>query len=262
MTLSIIIVAFNVKELLKDCVKSIRSSKFKDLEIIIVDSGSSDNPKVLKNLFPKVIFMDGGGNIGFSKANNLGASRARGKFLLFLNPDTRVRPDSLSALINFASSTSNLGAVSPKLLNPDGSVQPSCYHLPSLPGVIQEFWFGKKGAYLKYAPTNNYPVKVGCSVGAAVLLPRPVFDNIGGWDERYFMYFEDLELGRQIKKHNRDFWYLPASEVVHLHGASSSQLPDLSLKRLNESSRIYFGNFRHILITMIIKISQKLRLFP
>lgn len=261
--LSVIIVAHNVKALLRNCLSSLfmKNQGRVKFEVIVVDSGSLDNPSSLKKQFPATIFLNPEGNVGFSRGNNLGVNHSRGNYLFFLNPDTIIAKNSLEKLVNFAQATPGLGAVAPRLLNTDNSLQPSCFRLPTIKNAIAEFWLGKKGSFLKYAPNSTTPVKVDSAVGAAVLLPRKVFELIKGWDERYFMYYEDLELGRQIKKLGLDFWYLPEISITHIHGASSSQTPDLSMARLKKSSLVYHGLLNHLLITSIIWLSQKARSF-
>lgn len=255
--ISIIIVSFNVKQLLYNCLKSIaKDTSIKNAETIVVDNFSSDGSSTLKRKFPSVKFINLTENTGFAKANNIGASHARGECLIFLNPDTEVTPGSLIKLYDFYLNHKNVGALSPRLLNPDNSIQPSCFRFPSTIGAVKEFWLKQPGSFLKYYPDSSQPTKVDCSVGACVLIPKKIFEKIGGWDERYFMFFEDIEMGRQLKLSGLDFWYLPESTVKHIHGASSSQTSSLSSKRLAESSQVYHGKIKYYLITSIIKSSQ------
>ncbi len=261
--LSIVIVSYNCKDVLADCLKAIYSDrKSETWEVIVVDSNSQDNPQELVKKFPRIIFIPNSKNIGFSKANNLGVRYSRASYILFLNPDTIPPMGSISQLLSFAQSEnmSNLGAVSPMLLNKDGSIQPSCYHLPSIIGAIKEFWLGKKGQYLKYYPDQDKPTKIDIAVGACILMPRLTYDLIGGWDERYFIFFEDLEMGRQIKKKRLDFWYIPHARIVHLHGESTGKLPQISNSHLQKSSKIYFGAVKYQVITLIIWLAQKIKI--
>jgi N-acetylglucosaminyl-diphospho-decaprenol L-rhamnosyltransferase len=262
MKLSIVIVNFNVKDQLDACLSSIfRDKNLKDFEVIVVDNASGDNSIILKKKYPKINFIESKENLGFSKANNLGAQKAKGEYLLFLNPDTIIIQGSINKLLDFAKKTHNLGAVSPKLLNPDKSVQPSCHKLLTVKGAFAEFWLNQKGSFLKYIPPLDGPSKVDCAVGAALLMSRDVFRKVGGWDERYFMYLEDNELGRKIKSSGLDFWYLPDSEIIHLHGGSSSQDPILAWNRMRKSSKIYHGLTKYTLITLVIYLSQKLGIY-
>src|SRR3989344_2851451 len=259
---SIVIVSHNNFSLLERCIRSIyQTQKSEDFEIIVVDNHSQENLGRLKRLFPKIKFTKLKQNCGFSRANNIGISHSEGKFLLFLNSDTEVLPRSIEALLNFAHQQIKFGAIAPKLINLDGTIQASCYRFPTITGAINEFFLNKKGSYEKYYPKQTLPLKVDCAVGACLLIQRALLDRIGGWDENYFIYYEDIEMGRKIKHLNLDFWYLPQATIIHAHGKSASETPELSNKWLKQSSVIYNGRFKHLLITFIIKTATKLNIY-
>jgi N-acetylglucosaminyl-diphospho-decaprenol L-rhamnosyltransferase len=258
---SVIIVSYNVNNLLSDCLESLGKGTFKNLELIVIDNNSDDPPANLEKQYKEAKFTFLKENVGFSKANNLGAKKANGDFYLFLNPDTRVFPDSIFKLVDFALQEKNLGAVAPQLLNPDGTIQPSCFYLPTLGRAINEFYLKKKGSFLKYAPKSHSAVEIECAVGACLLIPKDVFKKMNGWDERYFMFFEDFEIARKIKSLGLQFWYLPQAKIFHIHGGSTSQIPDLSIKRLNAASKTYHGVVNHTLFKIIMWTSQKFNKF-
>ncbi len=259
--ISIIIVSYNSRSHLEKCLESIATNVNKLYETIVVDNNSTDHPEEIIIKFSRTTFLPLKANRGFSFANNYGAKTASGQYFVFLNPDTQITKGSIEDLLRCAQQTAQLGAVAPRLLNPDKTTQASCFPQPSLLGAVQEFWLNHKGAFNKYYPISENPTKVYCAVGACLLIPRKVFDKVGGWDERFFMYYEDLELARQIKKLGLDLWYLPQSEVIHFHGASTSRVPEQSLTRLKKSSRLYHGLAKHLAITAIIQIGQKFHLF-
>lgn len=258
MNLSIVIVSYNTKELLRRCLESV----IQDTEIIVVDNGSSDrSSEMVKKEFPEVELIKNKNNFGFAKANNQGIKIARGKYVLLLNSDTEVKPGTLERLMEFVGKHPKMGVVGLRLLNSDESIQQSVYHFPTILGAIREFWLGQKGVYEEYVPEGNQPVEVEAVVGAAMLIPKKVFDKVGLLDERYFMYFEDLDFCRRLKRAGLKVFYLPTAKIIHHHGASGREIPRETRKWLTESSKIYHGVVKHYLINFIIWSGQKWQRF-
>lgn len=272
--LSIIIVSFNVKNLLKECIESlvneVNRNKNLDIEIIVVDNASKDGTKkflkdlkiskflnVYNSIFLNSIFNKV--NLGFAKAVNQGIKIAKGDYILLLNPDTRVKTNALEKLLEFAKSHPEAGIIGAKLINPDGSIQPSVYHFPTIKRAVLEFWLGKKGTYEKYAPKTQKPTEVEAVTGAVMLIPKKVIQKVGLFDQRYFMYFEDLDYCRRVKKAGFKVYYLPAAEFIHHHGASGKTVSQKTYKWLVESSKIYHGKIKYYLLTFIIWLGQKWR---
>jgi len=258
--LSIVIVNFNTKKLVLDCLDSIakEGSSLKK-EVIVVDNASSDgSPEAFKKLKIKAIFNKE--NLGYAKANNQGIKIAKGKFLLLLNSDTLVKKGSLEALIKFAESHPDAGVVGSRLYNLDGTVQPSCFHFPTVKNAILEYWFGHKGLFDKFAPKGEKSQTVDAVVGASFLITPEARRRVGFLDERYWTYFEDIDYCRQVRKKGLKVYYLPSSEIIHYHGVSFKQVaPDDATRwrRLIPSSRVYHGTFKHYLINIIIRLGQK-----
>lgn len=256
--LSIIIVSFNTKEILKKCLQSLEENGLKGQEIIVVDNASTDgSQEMIKKEFPRIKLVCNSENIGFAKANNQGIKEAMGKDILLLNSDIEVKEGSINKLYTFAEKHQEAGVVGARLLNPDGSLQPSVYHLPTIFGAVKEFWFGQKGVFQKYAPLGDKPIEVEAVTGAAMLIPRKIIDQVGLLDERYFMYFEDLDYCRRVKRAGLKVFYLPQAEIIHLHGASGKKISEKTHQWLIESSKIYHGVFKYYLITFIIWLGQK-----
>ena len=259
--LSIIIVNFNTKDLLKKCLESIKLSF--DYEIIVVDNASNDdslqsiNSLELKNL--KII--NNKTNLGFAKAVNQGIRQSQGEFILLLNSDIVVKPKAIEKMIDFAKNNLSAGVVGGRLLNPDGSIQGSCFYLPTLGRAAQEFWLGKneKSIVRKYAPVGNKLSEVEAVVGAVFLIPRKILQKVGFFDERYFIYFEDLDYCRRVRRNGFKVYYLPTTEFIHAHGASGKSISEKTQKWLVESSQIYHGKFKYFLISFFIKTGQKCR---
>ncbi len=265
MTLSIIIVNFNTKKLLQNCLKSLVCNlqlPMTEIEVIVVDNNSSDNSvefvrkfKVQSSKF-KIILIENNENLGFGKAVNQGLEKAQGEYLLVLNTDTEIESGSIKALIDFANKDDDLGIVAPQLLNLDGSVQPSCLKLPTVVGAVKKFWLGNSKAFGKYTPEGNEAQEVEAVVGAVWLLPRKTLKKVGLLDEKYFMYYEDIDYCRRTCQEDLRIVYLPEAKVIHLHGASGKNLAEKPNQWLVESSRKYHGLLEHYLINLIIRTSQ------
>jgi len=262
MDLSIIIVNFNVKNLLRGCLGSLererRKTKKLEIEVLVVDNASTDDSsKMVKKSFPQVKLTKNKTNLGFAKAVNQGIKRAKGEFILLLNPDIVVKENALKQIVSFAESRQSVGVVGGRLLNPDGSGQPSVFHLSTFGGAIKEFWLGKKGTFQKYLPKVNKPQAVEAVSGAAMLIPKTIIKKIGLFDEHYFMYFEDLDYCRRVKEAGLKVFYCPQTEFIHYHGQSGKKIPEKVSHYLVESSKIYHGKLKHYLINLIIKLGQK-----
>jgi hypothetical protein len=255
MDLSIIIVSFNTKDLLKRCLESLPVFP----EIIVVDNGSSDGSiEMLQKLKgQKIKMIANRKNVGFAKAVNQGLKQAKGKNLLLLNSDIFVKKDALERLIAFVQKQPQTGVVGGRLLNPDGSPQGSCFYLPTLGKVIKEFWFNGPSVLGKYVPLGDKAVEVEAVQGAVFLIPKKILEKVGFFDERYFMYFEDLDYCRRVRKAGFKVYYLPGAEFVHEHGASGRSMPQQTHRWLVESSKVYHGTAKYYLMTSIIWLGQK-----
>ncbi len=250
--LSIVIASFNTKKLTLESIGSIYQSKPKvSFEIILVDNNSQDaSCEAIKKKFPQVILIENKTNLGFAKANNQGIKRAKGEYLLLLNSDTQVKKGVIDELVEFAEKTPNAGVVAPKLLNENGSIQGSVFRLPTIFRAIKQYWFGEKGLLDKYVPEKEGAVEA--AVMAAFLITPGVLKKIGLLDERYFMYFEDLDYCRRLKKEGLKIYYLPTAKVIHFHGGSGG-----INQMLIESAKKYHGLFGYFLLTFIIWSGQK-----
>ena len=190
--LSIIIVSYNTQELTLACIDSIfRSSSKVKSEVIVVDNASTDESvKEIKKRFPKVKIIENSKNVGFAKANNMGIKVSQGAYVLLLISDTEVKKGSIDNLLNFAKEQKDAGAVLPRLLNTDSTVQGSVFKLPSLYRSLRQYWFGEKGLLDKYSPKKTQKVEGGV-MAAFLITPKGL--AAGSLNEDYFLYFEDLD---------------------------------------------------------------------
>lgn len=260
---SVIIISYNTKDLTLDCIDSVleEGSNLKT-EIIVVDNASSDGSldaleKLQKN--EVITLLKNNTNEGFAKANNQGVRIANGVFILLLNSDTKVKKGAIGKMVNFARKNKDIGAVGAKLLNPDETTQPCAFPFPTIDRAIKQYWFGQSGLLEKYAPPVANPTQVDVLVMAAFLITPDALQNVGLLNEKYFMYFEDFDYCRALRKAGLKVYYLPTAEVIHYHGASGKKIADSEnqWKRLIPSSKIYHGLLKHYLFTFVLWSGQK-----
>lgn len=248
---SVIIVNYNAGKLLTKAVKSV--IKFPGVEVIVVDNGIHDQS--LQNLQPlqgqalKVI--NNKENLGFGKAVNQGVRQAQGEYIYLLNPDAELKRSALTRMVATAESHGNRAIIAPRLENPDGSPQKSCFRPQTITNALREYWLGVKGAYEKYLPQGKNPTRVHTAVAAAWMVPKKVWDELGGFDEKYFLYFEDLDLCDRAAKANIPVIYDPRAVITHAHGVSSRTNPD-TLNLFRQSALTYHGRLKKTLIDLII----------
>lgn len=244
--LSIIIVNWNSKDYTRKCLQSV-CAHTRDLsyEIIVVDSASYDGcGEMLAREFPGVRFIQCEQNVGFARANNLGARQARGACLLFLNPDTELANPAVNLLFVAVNKLENAGAVGARLLNTDRTVQTSCIQsFPTVPNQALDCelfrrWFPRSSLWGMAAlfDGSRKPAVVEAIIGACIMIKRTVFQQIQGFDESYFMYAEDMDLCFKVHQAGFKCWLLPAAEIIHHGGGSSkSARNDFSVVMMRES---------------------------
>ncbi len=229
--LSILIVNWNVRDLLRECLRSIAAGRGNlTLELIVVDSASADgSADMVATEFPWVTLIRCAENVGFPRGNNIALARARGRALLLLNPDTVIVGNALPTLLAYLDAHPDVGVVGPQLLNPDASVQSSRRRFPTvLTGYFESTWLqglapGLLRRYYALDLPDDASADVDWLMGACLLVPRAVYEQVGGLDEGYFMYSEELDWCRRIKATGRRVVYYPAAQVIHHAGQSSDQ---------------------------------------
>lgn len=250
-SLSIVIVNWNVKQLLEDCLNSIfRTLDNLDFEVIVVDNNSSDgSAEMIKGKFPSVILIENKENLGFGAANNQGIRISKGEYVLILNPDTIIFPNALKSLIAFLDQNPKIGAVCPKILNSDNTVQLSC--IRKLPTLLSEFFeltylnrrFPKNRIigdhYMSYCD-YNLEREVELLSGCCIMIRKIALEKIGLFDENFFIYGEDMDLCHRIKKAGWKLWYLPPAQIMHFGGESTKQVSDKRIFYSQEAKYAFF----------------------
>ena len=234
MTLSIIIVNYNVKLLLQACLHSVEKAiKHIEGEVLVIDNASTDNSVgYLQPLFPAIHFQTNELNEGFSKANNRALERAKGKYVLFLNPDTLVPADCFQKCIRFMETHADAGALGVKMVNEHGTFLKESKR--GFPSPLVSFWklsgvsrmFPGSRIFSRYYLGHldeNETNEVDVLSGAFMMVKKQVLDIIGGFDERFFMYAEDIDLSYRIKQAGFKNYYFADTTILHYKGASTKK---------------------------------------
>jgi GT2 family glycosyltransferase len=232
MQLSVIILSYNVRYFLEQCVLSVQNAiQHIDAEIIVVDNNSSDDScRMIKEYFPNVILIENKENTGFPKGNNIGVASARGEYICILNPDTVVAEDTFTKILAFAETQADLGIVGCKLIDGTGKFLPESKRGLPTPFVA----LTKMSGLYKMAPnskifakyyasylTANQTGKVDVLVGAFMLMKKKLYQEVGGFDERYFMYGEDIDLCYSVVKSGKSNYYFHETTIIHYKGEST-----------------------------------------
>ena len=236
--LSIVIVTWNNDREIENCLNSLCDTITSKFEIIIVDNDSDDLTKdKIKKLFPEVILIASSNNLGFARANNLALQKAKGKYVLFLNPDTIMQETTVDKCLTFFEKHPKYGALTCRLLNVDGSTQSSIYKLPSYSGIfieslnLQNYFPSVIGRLFGYS--YHFSHEVECCMGAFILMKRSEALIIEGFTEKFFMYMEDGDLCWKIKNMlHRKIYFLHEVGCVHLGGCSEHR--DVSTSKLSK----------------------------
>ncbi len=231
--ISILIVSWNVRDLLLACLAALPDAVADaTYEVILVDNASRDGTvDAVREAFPQVQIIANQENRGFTGGNNQALALARGRSLLLLNPDTRPLPGSIAELHHFLQSHPDVGAVGPRLWYGDGSPQPNRRRFPTLSTlftestIIQHYLPGLPlfAHYIMADQPDDQVQEVDWLVGAALMVRREVYQQVGGLDESFFMYSEELDWCRRIKAAGWRICYDPAAEIIHYEGKSSEQ---------------------------------------
>jgi N-acetylglucosaminyl-diphospho-decaprenol L-rhamnosyltransferase len=229
-----VVVNYNAGDVLHACVRSVLDDPSGGrVELVVVDNDSTDgSTAALERMGPEVMVIAAGANLGYARAANLGIAATRAPVVAVLNPDTVLRPGTAGAMLARLAAEPGVGAAGPQLRNPDGSVYPSARTVPSLFGAVGHgflhfFWpdnrFSRR--YLQTAADPTRARDVDWVSGAAVWLRRQALDEVGGWDERYFMYVEDVDLCWRLGRAGWRVAYEPAGVVEHVVGVSTGSTP-------------------------------------
>lgn len=233
MDVSIVIVNWNTRDILRDCLLSVyEQTKTVNFEVLVVDNASGDgSPEMVAEEFPQVILLANAENVGFAAANNQGIAVSKGRYVLLLNSDTVVLDGAIDKVVTFADGHPEAGVVGCRVLNPDRTLQPSCFMYPSIVNSLLE------SLYLnKLFPRNRFFGRalmgwwdrddvrdVEVVTGCFMFVRREAIEDVGVMDDRYFMYAEETDWCYRFSKAGWRNLFTPAAEIVHLGGQSTAQ---------------------------------------
>lgn len=233
MDLSIVILTYKSKGLLKQCLRNIERLRVSyTYEVIVVDNDSRDGvEQLVAEQFPRVRFIQSGANRGFGAGMNIGLTAAQGEYRLILNPDIAILSNELERMIAYLRDHPAVGVLGPKLVNPDSSLQYTCFNFPTIltPFYRRSFlgklpWGRKKlDRYLMSWWDHATNRDVDWLLGACLLMPATALAKVGLFDERFFMYFEDIDLCRRMWEQGYRVVYFADAEIVHYHQRTSAE---------------------------------------
>ncbi len=247
MMLSIVIVNWNTGELLSQCLDSIYMDPelVEAFEVWVVDNASTDgSAQAALEKYPQTKLIRNQQNPGFAAANNQAIRQARGDYLLLLNPDTILHPGAVRTMLDFLRRNPAAGAVGPRLLNPDRSLQYSCSPEPTLSREFKRlFHLGgvrPDGYYAMDTWDTAEPRSVDVLLGACILVRRQALEDAGLFEETYFMYSEEVDLCRRLRQKGWGVYWTPTAQVIHFGGQSTRQAAAEMFLQLYKSKIVYF----------------------
>ncbi|MBW2304759.1 MAG: glycosyltransferase family 2 protein [Deltaproteobacteria bacterium] len=259
--LSVIIISYNTRDILKECLRRVMDyGRDLDMETIVVDNASTDgSPVMVRKTFPEVTLITSPKNLGFAAGNNLGLKRASGRFLLLLNSDAYLMPGVLQSTLQWMNTHPRCGILGVKLTGEDGSLQPSARRLPNplrklltISGAAARFPESRVLGETDHSAQRHAKTRETAWVpGAFFLIRREVVEDIGFLDERYFLYFEEIDFCLRARRAGWKIFYYPHARVIHLGGESSKRTNkpisrsgwQLIRYRLESEFRYYRKNF-------------------
>ena len=230
MDISAIIVNYNTRGMTLDCLRALETALAGiPSEILVVDNCSKDGSvEAIRAAFPRVRVFESKVNAGFGAANNIAMREAVGNYFLLLNSDAFPKPGAIQSLIDYLRANPRAALAGPRLLNADGSLQASCFKFPTpLRAWLENLWIS--AVFPRHPFIGDYrfwqhdsPRNVDFLIGACMLMRREVFEQTGGFDERFFLYSEETDWQRRIRDAGWEIAFTPAAEVTHLGGASGA----------------------------------------
>jgi len=259
-SLSIILLSWNVRDLLRACLKSLPLAEAQT-EIIVVEAASADgSADMVRGEFPSVKLITSDENLGYTRGNNLGLRAATGRYLLILNPDTEVLAETLGRMLAYMDAHPRVGVLGPQLIFPDGSLQSTRRRFPSLlTGFLESTWAQPLAPralldhYYARDLADNAIAEVDWVVGAALLVRREAYAQVGRLDEEFFMYSEELDWCKRIKAAGWQVVYFPEARIIHHEARSSAQVPAATHIRFNTSKVHYFRKYHGALAAELLR---------
>ena len=264
--IAVVLVTHNDRERLLDALVSVPFAR-ETAEVVVVDNASTDGTvEVVRRAFPEVRLLEGP-NDGYGAAANRGIAACSAPFVLLLNSDVVVRPGALRALAGYLASHPHAGLAGPRLENPDGTLQRSCFDFlgtarlaieKTLPGR----WLGGLGGWSVHYGSYDRPRTVPWVLGAALAIRREAFEAVGGFDPAFFLYGEEVDLCYRLWQAGWEVHYTPSAAVMHVGGASTAARSRFEVQRV-ESARLFYRRhyppLRAAVLDGLIRTAMRLR---
>ncbi len=248
--LSVVIVNWNTRDLLAQCLSSIYIyPPVDEFEVLVVDNLSSDGSvQMVRERFPQVRLIQNTENVGFARANNQAILESTGRYVLLLNPDTEILPDALLTLLDFIEEHPEAGAIGPMILNPDFTLQSSCNPMPTL---WREFWhlmhldpILPQSVYREERWDTTIAHKVEVIQGNCLLIRREALSDVGLLDEAFFMFTEEVDLCYRLLRRGWSLYWVPMARIIHYGGQSTRQVAREMFLELHRSKVVFFRKTR------------------
>lgn len=261
--ISVILVTWNSSDEISGCINSVlknHSSDNSEIEIIVVDNNSTDDTKTklegLKNLNNNIRLIINKENVGFTKACNQGIELSAGENILLLNPDTEIVNNAIGKMAAKLNSEDEIGAVAPKLLNEDGSIQKSCRTFPEYKDMFFEMTllsklFPESKTFSRWKMNyfdHNTECRVEQPMAAALMIKKNVLNNIDNFDERFKMFFNDVDICKKIYDSGKSIIFYPEAEVIHIKGVSIYKDRVKMIRIWNKDCSEYFKKYHYNII--------------
>lgn len=263
---SVIIVNWNTKQMLLDCIESLIKETHKyTMEIIVVDNASADgSPDAVRKHYPEIKLIVNKANLGFSKANNIGIKAATGRYVCLCNSDIIALDGVIDKMIDYMTSHPEIGALGPKVLDENYVLTLNCREIPTLRNSVCDFWFLKslfKGidafrGRTQDNTTYDYTHNVGILSGCFMVVKGKALKEVGGLDERFFIYGEDTDWSKRFWQKGWKVVYYSDAQVIHIGGASSDAAP-LRFILENEKADLQYWQKHHNLFVQLIYLFLK-----
>ncbi len=257
--IAVAIINYNTRALLHDCLAAVVAEQLTD--VLVIDNASTDGSAAMVAAdFPDVTLHANMHNPGFAAAVNQAVAACATPFVLLLNSDTVIQPGALAALARYLSEHPRAGVVGPRLLNTDGSLQPSCFYFPTPPHILLEL--SNLSAALRHVPlvrrwhlrswSHQEARRVPWVLGAALGVRRTAFATVGGFDESFFMYSEEVDFCYRLRQHGWETHFAPQAAVMHVGGASTVQQRAAMTVRLFQSTLgFYRRHYSRMQLTLL-----------
>lgn len=271
--ISIIIVSWNAKDFVDKCLTSIYDNPTAcTIETIVVDNASTDGvPDMVKEKYPQVCLIQNAENLGFAKANNIGIENSKGKYLCLINSDAVVLDNCLDLMVNFMNDHPQIGVLGPKVLNSDGSLQPSCREFPTFwKNLCRAFALDKLfpkskifGGYYMMNWSHDTVKEIDYLSGCFMMVRRSAIDQTGLLDINFFFYAEDMDWCKRFWETGWQVIYFPKAKAIHHGGSSSDRNPIDYYIQLTNANLTYYskhhGNIGKMTFIMTEVIHQAIR---